>query len=72
MNTIKEFIEALKKNKGYGYLACNSHNMSKDELRRIGLELIYELTNESHEPNINNVIEELEEYYSDEWEDDNE
>ena len=66
MNTIKGFIEALRKNKGYCYLACNSYKMSREEIKRISLELIYELTNDVHEPNINNVIEELEEYYYDE------
>lgn len=29
------------------------------------LELLYELTNETHKPNIENVIEELEEFYAD-------
>jgi 20S proteasome alpha/beta subunit len=72
MNTIKGFIEALKKDKGYDYLANNYQNMSKDELERIALEFLYELTSETHEADINNAIEELEDFFSYEWEDNNE
>lgn len=65
INHVDEFINALRENMGYGYIANNAHNFSKEELKRIILELLYELTNESHKPNIENVIEELEEFFAD-------
>jgi len=46
--------------------------MSKEELERIALEFLYELTSETHKADINNAIEELEDFFSYEWEDDNE
>ena len=63
-NYIDEFINALKEDMGYGYIANNAHRFTKEELKRIILELLYELTNESHKPNIENVIEELEDYFA--------
>lgn len=65
INYVDEFINALREDMGYGYIANNAHNFSKEELKRIILELLYELTNESHKPNIENVIEELEEFFED-------
>ncbi len=65
INYVDEFINALKEDMGYDYIANNAHNFSKEELKRIILELLYELTNETHKPNIENVIEELEEFYAD-------
>ena len=64
INYVDEFINALREDMGYSYIANNAHNFSKDELKRIILELLYEIT-ESHRPNIKNVIEELEEFYAD-------
>lgn len=64
INYMDEFINALREDMGYDYIANNAHNFSKDELKRIILELLYEIT-ESHRPNIENVIEELEEFYAD-------
>lgn len=63
-NYIDEFINALKEDMGYGYIANNAHRFTKEELKRIILELLYELTNESHKPRIENVIEELEDYFA--------
>lgn len=65
INYMDEFINALREDMGYGYIANNAHHFSKEELKRIILELLYELTSESHRPNIENVIEELEEFYAD-------
>lgn len=62
-NYMDEFINALKEDMGYGYIANNAHKFTKEELKRIILELLYEL-NESHKPKIENVIEELEEFYA--------
>ena len=59
---MEDFIKALKQGVGYDYLANNYYKMSKEELKRIGLELLYELTSESHTPDIENVIEELEDH----------
>lgn len=60
INYIAEFINALKENVGCDFIANNAHNFSKEELKIIILELLYdELTGC---PNIENVIEELEEY----------
>lgn len=64
INYMDEFINALREDMGYDYIANNAHHFSKEELKRIILELLYELT-ESHRPNIENVIEELEEFYAD-------
>lgn len=64
INYMDEFINALREDMGYGYIANNAHNFSKDELKRIILELLYEIK-ESHRPNIENVIEELEDYFAD-------
>ena len=63
-NCMDEFINALKENMGYGYIANNAHKFTKEELKRIIFELLYELTNETHKPKIENVIEELEEFYA--------
>ena len=65
INYMDEFINALKEDRGYDYIANNAHNFSKEELKRIILELLYELINETHKPNIENAIEELEEFYAD-------
>ena len=65
INYVDEFINALREDMGYDYIANNAQNFSKEELKRIILELLYELTNESHKPNIENVIEELEEFFAD-------
>ena len=65
INYMDEFINALREDMGYGYIANNAQKFSKEELKRIILELLYELTNEPHKPNIENVIEELEEFYAD-------
>lgn len=54
INYVDEFINALREDMGYDYIA-----------KRIILELLYELTNETHKPNIENVIEELEEFFED-------
>lgn len=64
INYMDEFINALREDMGYDYIANNAHKFSKEELKRIILELLYELT-ETHKPNIENVIEELEEFYAD-------
>lgn len=64
INYMDEFINALREDMGYGYIANNAHHFSKEELKRIILELLYELTNETHKPNIENVIEELEEFFA--------
>lgn len=59
------FIEALKNDKGYDYLANNYTSMSKEELKRIAMELLFELTRyhlDGLDPDINNVIEELQDY----------
>lgn len=65
INYIDEFINALREDMGYDYIANNAHKFSKEELKRIILELLYELTNETHKPNIENAIEELEEFFAD-------
>ena len=64
INYMDEFINALREDMGYDYIANNAHKFSKEELKRIILELLYELT-ETHKSNIENVIEELEEFYAD-------
>jgi hypothetical protein len=64
-NYMDEFINALREDMGYDYIANNAHKFSKEELKRIILELLYELTNETHKPNIENAIEELEEFFAD-------
>lgn len=63
-NYIDEFINALREDMGYDYIANNAHRFTKEELKRIILELLYELTNESHKSRIENVIEELEDYFA--------
>lgn len=65
INYMDELINALREDMGYDYIANNAHKFSKEELKRIILELLYELTNETHKPNIENAIEELEEFYAD-------
>lgn len=67
INYVDEFINALREDEdmGYDYIANNAHKFSKEELKRIILELLYELTNETHKPNIENAIEELEEFFAD-------
>lgn len=64
INYVDEFINALREDMGYDYIAHNAHFFSWYELQRIILELLYELTNETHKPNIENVIEELEEFFA--------
>jgi hypothetical protein len=64
INYVDEFINALREDMGYDYIANNAHKFSKEELKRIILELLYELT-ETHKPNIENAIEELEEFFAD-------
>jgi hypothetical protein len=64
INYMDEFINALREDMGYDYIANNAHKFSKEELKRIILELLYELT-ETHKPNIENAIEELEEFFAD-------
>lgn len=65
INYMDEFINALREDVGYGYIANNAHKFSKEELKRIVLELLYELTEAPHRAKIENVIEELENYFAD-------
>jgi len=44
MSKINEFIEALKKGKGYGWIANRGHELSKDELCNIIKEYEYART----------------------------
>lgn len=64
INYVNEFINALREDMGYDYIANNAHKFSKEELKRIILELLYELTEASYKPNIENVIEELEDFFA--------
>lgn len=65
---MKDFIETIKSEKGdkarcaYNYIVNNYMDMSKDVLKSIAIELIYQFT--QFEPSLENAIEELETYYS--------
>lgn len=62
---MNEFIEALNNGTGCDYIANNYYKMSKAELKRIILELLFELTRDCGFldcPNIENVINELKSY----------
>ena len=62
---MQEFLNALKNGKGYDYLANNAHNMRKEDLKRIAMELLFELTRDYGFldcPTIDNVIDELQDY----------
>jgi hypothetical protein len=68
---MKEFIEILKNNpnEAYDYISNNYYKMSKDELRDIAKELLFAIydnviNTEEHDKIMNNVAEELENYYS--------
>lgn len=62
---MEKFVEALKNGTGYDYLANHYTSLSKEELKRIAMELLFELTRDCgllDMPNIDNVIDELKEY----------
>ena len=63
---MKAFVEALENGTGYGYLAENYWNMSKDSLANIAKELLYAL--EEH-GDLEDVADELRDTYYEEWED---
>lgn len=62
INYMDEFINAIREEMSYDYMARNGYNFTKDELIRISLELIYEITEKN--PDIENVANELEEFYA--------
>lgn len=64
---MEDFIVTIKSEKGdkarcaYNYLVNNYMNMSKDDLKSIAIELIYQFT--QFEPSLENAIDILESIY---------
>lgn len=58
------FLEALRQGKGYDFLAQQGHLFSKEQLKRIAMECIYEMHFEDEMAHNINVADELEEFWS--------
>lgn len=56
-------LEEIRNDNGYDFLANNYHLMSKEQLKRIAMECLYEIShNDNKVAMLNNIADEIEDY----------
>lgn len=66
MDTLeKACVDAIRADDGYDFLADSYHNMSKEQLKRIAMECLYEIhRSDDRATMLNNIADELGDFWS--------